>query len=157
MSDLRMPDLNSVIIAGRVTRDPELKYTSGNKPFLKLSIANSRRFKTDDGYQEQSTFVDVTVFGAMAEYVAKGTAKGHAVIVEGRLSQSEWTDKDGARRTKLEVIASRVVPLEWHGSAKDGARPQAATQEPPRATQAAPPPRQPDDSRGNFVEDDLPF
>lgn len=116
MSDVRVPDLNRVIIAGRLTRDPELKYTAGNKPFCKLSVVNSRRYKPSEGgdWQEVATFVEVTTWGPQAEYIAKGLTKGRPVIVEGRLKQSEWEDKaTGQKRSRIEIDAERVTPLDW--------------------------------------------
>lgn len=116
MSDLRMPDLNKVFVAGRLTRDPELKYTSAGKPFCRLSVANSRRYRPREGaeWQEITTFVEVSVWGPQAEYVGQKLGKGRPVIVEGRLRTSEWEDKaTGQKRSRLEVDAERVTPLDW--------------------------------------------
>lgn len=127
MSDVRVPDLNRVIIAGRLTRDPELKYTAGNKPFCKLSVVNSRRYKQASevgDWQEVATFVEITIWGPQAEYIAN-LCKGRPVIVEGRLKQSEWEDKaTGQKRSRIEIDAERVTPLDWEdkgGGAGSGA------------------------------------
>ena len=94
MSDVRVPDINRVIVAGRLTRDVELKQTSGGKPFAKLAIVNSRRYKPQNSseWQEIATFIDVTLWGPGAESIAK-LGKGRPVLVEGALSMSEWEDK----------------------------------------------------------------
>lgn len=148
MSDLRVPDLNHITIAGRLTRDPELKYTNAGKPVCKLSIANSRYYKDRDGQRtEETTFVDVTAWGPMAEWIGQRLTKGRPVIVEGRLRMQEWEDRaTGQKRSKLDIDASRVTPLDWDddkgGGARAGTRPQSNT------------------SRGNdepIPEDDIPF
>jgi single-strand DNA-binding protein len=115
MSDVRVPDLNRVIIAGRLTRDVELKHTSSGKPMAKFSVANSRRYKAQGAseYTEVSVFVECICWGVGAEYIAK-LGKGRPVIVEGRLIQSEWEDKaTGQKRSRIEIDAERVTPLDW--------------------------------------------
>jgi single-strand DNA-binding protein len=105
-----------VIIAGRLTRDPELKYTTSGKPYCKISVANSRRFRARDGaeWQEETTFVEVTIWGPYAESVGQKLGKGRPVLVEGRLRTSEWEDKaTGQKRSRLEINAERVTPLDW--------------------------------------------
>lgn len=123
MSDLRMPDLNKVIVAGRITRDPELKYTNSNRAFCRLSVANSRRYRLKEGsdWQEETTFIDVVVWGPQAEYVGQRLGKGRPVLVEGRLRTSEWEDRQtGQKRSKLEVNAERVTPLDWEENKSGG-------------------------------------
>lgn len=123
MSDLRMPDLNKVIVAGRITRDPELKYTNANRAFCRLSVANSRRYRVKEGsdWQEETTFIDVVVWGPQAEYVGQRLGKGRPVLVEGRLRTSEWEDRQtGQKRSKLEVNAERVIPLDWEDNKSGG-------------------------------------
>lgn len=127
MGDLRVPDLNKVLIAGRLTRDPELRYTQSNLPYCKLGLANTRFYKTKDGNRNEETlFVDVAVWGPMAEWIGEKLKKGRAVLVEGRLLSNDWEDKEtGQKRSKLEIRADRVVPLEWdedRGGGSGGAR-----------------------------------
>jgi single-strand DNA-binding protein len=151
MGDLRVPDLNQVIIAGRLTRDPELKYTSGGQAYCKVGVANSRFYKDKNGQrQEVTTFVDVTVWGPQAEFVGERLRKGRAVIVEGRLQTSEWEDKTtGQKRSKLDVNGQRIVPLEWDddGNRGGGAQSRSASRPEP----SAPPMEEP------VPEDDIPF
>jgi single-strand DNA-binding protein len=115
MADLRLPDLNKVFIAGRLTRDPELRYTQSNMAYCKLGLANTRYYKGKDGNRNEETlFVDVTVWGQPAEWIGERLKKGRAVIVEGRLRSSEWEDKEtGQKRSRMEINADRVTPLEW--------------------------------------------
>lgn len=120
MSELRVPDLNHVFIAGRITRDPELRYISGsNTPYCRLGIANTRYFrdKNTGERKEETCFVDVTVWGAQAEFVGERLKKGRPVLVEGRLRSSEWEDQaTGQRRTRIGITATRVNPLDWDDS-----------------------------------------
>ncbi len=153
MGDLRLPDLNQVLIAGRLTRDPELKYTSGGQAYCKVGVANSRYFKDKNGQrQEATTFVDVTVWGQSAEYVGQRMRKGRAVLVEGRLQTSEWEDKQtGQKRSKLDITAQRVSPLEWDEDRSGGG---ASAPRPARAEQEPTPPPPMDEP---VPEDDIPF
>ena len=114
-SNVRVPDLNLTITAGRLTRDPELKYTSGGMAYLKSAVATTRYWKDKSGQrQEETTFVDFTLWGQQAEWAAENLMKGSPVIVEGRLRTNEWEDRQtGQKRSKLEVAAERVKPLEW--------------------------------------------
>ncbi len=148
-SKIRVPEINRIIVAGRLTRDPELVYTHARKPICKCSVANSRRFRVDgkDGWQEETTFFEVVIFGPMAEGIGKRGAKGHPVLVEGRMRLNEWEDKQtGQKRSRLELVAERISPLEWHGTGKvdDGtaSRPAAQTQS---------------NDEGYEAEDDIPF
>lgn len=122
MADLRLPDLNKVLIAGRLTRDPELRYTAGNIPLCKLGIANSRYYKKQDGTRaEETTFVDVTCWRGMAEYVGERLKKGRPVLVEGRLRYDSWEDKNtGQTRSRIEIQADRVTPLDWEDNSPGG-------------------------------------
>jgi single-strand DNA-binding protein len=110
-----MPDLNKVMLAGRLTRDAELKYVSTGTAVTKMGIAVSRKFKTKTGeMREETLFVNVTIWGASAEYCGEYLKKGMPVIVEGRLTSSEWEDKQtGQRRTAIEVTAERVQQIAW--------------------------------------------
>ncbi len=125
MSDLRMPDLNSVTIAGRMARDPELRYTQNGKPWATCALCNTRYYKGADGERKEETvFVDFTVWGPAAEYVGK-LKKGRPVLVEGGLQANEW-EKDGVKHTRLRINAHRVTPLDWE--------PREGAQDTPRAT-----------------------
>lgn len=137
MSDLRMPDLNTVTIAGRLTYEPELKHTAGGKPYCRFSIANTRYFKGSDGERKEETaFINGILWGPPAEWLAQKVGKGRPVIVEARLQSNEWTDKDGVKRRELSLNATKVTPLDW---------PEKAEQRPAQQARSAQP-----------VQDDLP-
>lgn len=115
MSDFRMPDVNRVEIAGRLTRDPELRYLQQGTPVCSFSVAVSKKFKTKSGEtKEDSLFADVTSWGSAGEWISENIKKGHPVLVEGELKRREWEDKaTGQKREKLCITAKRVQALTW--------------------------------------------
>lgn len=115
MSDLRMPDVNKVLLAGRLTRDPELRYLPSGVPVCKMGLAVSRNFRTKEGERREETmFINVTAWRATAEYCGQRLKKGRPLLVEGRLRSDEWEDKTtGQKRTSIEVQAERVQQLDW--------------------------------------------
>jgi len=110
--------INRVVISGNLTRDPELRATSGGMPVLGMRMAvNDRRKNQQTGeWEDVPNYVDVTVFGARGEALSRFLSKGSKVAVEGKLRWSEWESQQGERRNKLEVIADEVEFL----SARDG-------------------------------------
>lgn len=115
MSDLRVPDLNRVFIAGRLTRDPELKYTSTGRAYCRFGIANTRYYKSKDGERrEETTFVSASVWDKQAEWVGERLRKGRPVLVEGGLRSYDIEDKNsGQKVSRIELNAQRVTPLDW--------------------------------------------
>ncbi len=122
MSDLRVPDLNNVVIAGRLTRDPELKYVSSGRAVCRISIANTRFYKDKNGERKEDTsFIDATVWDKYAEFVGEKLKKGRPVIVEGRLKSDSWEDKaSGQKRSKIEIAAQRITVLDWDENGRGG-------------------------------------
>ena len=101
--------INRVNISGNLTRDPELRQTQGGMAILSLGVAvNDRRKNAQTGeWEDVHNFVDCVVFGTRAEKLAQYLAKGTKVAIEGKLRWSQW-EKDGARRSKLEVIVDEI-------------------------------------------------
>lgn len=101
---------NIVILAGRLTRDVELRQTPAGKAVAEVSIANNRKFTTESGEtSEETTFVDVTVWGRTAETTAEYCKTGSPVLITGRLSLDIWDDKEtGEKRRKMRVVAERI-------------------------------------------------
>ncbi len=119
--DIRVPELNQVLIAGRLTRDPELRFTQKGQGVCPLSIAVNRRLKdpaTGD-WKDDVVFVPVTVWGPAAERCKEKLKKGSPVVIEGRLTASEYTDKTGQKRKEMKVTARRVQ-LMAHDAAEGG-------------------------------------
>ncbi len=149
MADLRMPDLNRVLLAGRLTRDPELRYTPSNLAVCRLGLAVTRYYKSRDGERKEDTlFVDVTLWDRQAEYAGQRLRQGAPILVEGRLKSDSWEDKaTGQKRTRLEVVAMRIQELAWAGDrAPAGPGPGSEPEREARASQDEPIP-----------EDDIPF
>ena len=98
-------NLNSVQLAGNLTRDPELRHTSGGQAVVEASIAINRKWRTDAGEdREEVTFVGLIIWGKSAETFARMMQKGCGVFVQGRLTQQQWDDKaTGQKREKTKV------------------------------------------------------
>ena len=139
--------LNRVILIGRVTRDPELRYTSSGNPVLNMTVAVDRQFTNQQGERE-ADFIDVVAWNKQAENCANYLNKGRLVAVEGRLQIRSYEDSQGNRRRVAEVVANNVrfLPDGKNGGGRKN------------AAEAAPPPD--DDPFGDnapFNEDDIPF
>lgn len=107
---------NTVTLVGNVTRDPELRYTSGGRGVVSFGLAVNRRWqnKASNEWEEQTSFFDVTAWGTLGENVAASLTKGSRAIVYGRLEQRSWDTPEGEKRTKIEVIADEIGPsLRW--------------------------------------------
>lgn len=108
-----MSSFNRVIIAGNLTRDPELKQLNNNQSVCRLGLASNRQYKnrsTGDMVQEVC-YVDIDVWGPQAESCSQYLQKGRPVLVEGRLKFDSWKDNEGQTRSKHSIVADRVVFL----------------------------------------------
>lgn len=109
-----MTTSNDITVAGGLTRDPELRYGAGGGAVAPFSIACGRRYQKNGEWVEDTSFFDCVAFGALGEHVAASLRKGDRVIVSGRLEQQTWDDRDGNKRSKLQVIADEVgASLKW--------------------------------------------
>lgn len=100
--------LNHITIMGRLTRDPELRYTSAGTPVASFSLAVDRDFAPKDGGEKQTDFIDCVAWRQTGEFVSKYFQKGSMAIVTGRLQIRDWQDKEGNKRRSAEVIADNV-------------------------------------------------
>jgi len=103
-----MASLNSVILLGNLTRDPEVRYTPSGTPVARLGLAVNNRVKQGDEWKDDPCFIDVTVFGKQAESCGEYLSKGQPVLIEGRLQYRTWESPEGQKRSKHEVVAFRV-------------------------------------------------
>lgn len=109
-----MANLNKVMIIGNVTRDPEIKYTPKGSAVVDIGIAVNRTFTPEGGERrEETTYIDVTLWGRTAETAAEYCKKGRSVYVEGRLQLDSWEDKaSGQKRSKLRVVGENYQLLD---------------------------------------------
>ena len=120
-----MANLNKVMLLGNLTRDPELRHTPKGSAVADLGIAVNRKIQDGNGgWKDETTFVDVTVWGSSAENAHKYLSKGRGVFIEGRLQMDTWDDKTtGQKRSKLKVVADNVQFLpDGKGGGGGGAR-----------------------------------
>ena len=105
-----MANLNKVMLIGNLTRDPELRYTPKGTAVADIGMAINRVWNNDSGQkQEETTFVDVTLWGRQAELAEKYLGKGRGVYIEGRLQLDTWDDKEtGKKRSKLKVVGENL-------------------------------------------------
>lgn len=133
MADLRLPEQNTVLLTGRLTRDADLKYTASGTAMCRFSIAVNRRYKDPKSgeWKDDTAFVDISVWREAAERCGKILKKGSPVHVEGSLNSYQVEGKeDGVKRTKLEVRARRVQILEKTSSAAVSGAGEPASQDP---------------------------
>jgi single-strand DNA-binding protein len=153
-----MANFNKVILAGNLTRDPELRYTPKGSAVTEIGLAINRSWKTESGEnKEEVTFVDVVAYGRTAEVIAQYLKKGRPLLVEGRLKLDTWDDKQtNQKRSKLRVVCDNFQFLDSGRTGEGGAAPPAPPR--PRAAASAPPPPQAAEGEdGPPEEDDVPF
>jgi single-strand DNA-binding protein len=136
-----MANFNKVILAGNLTRDPQLSFLPDNTPVCECGIAVNRKWRTPDGQnREEVCFVDFSIFRRQAETFNQYMTKGRSVLIEGYLKYRQWDAKDGTKRNKLSVIVHNFQFLGEPGGNRAGggaygARPAGA---PARAPASAP-------------------
>ncbi|SHK41006.1 single-stranded DNA-binding protein [Thermocrinis minervae] len=100
--------LNKVLIIGRLTGDPTFQYLPSGAKVAEFTLAYNRRYKVGEEWKEESHFFDVRAYGRLAEDLPTKLSKGYLVVVEGRLTQHRWIDKEGNKRSKVRIIAESV-------------------------------------------------
>jgi single-strand DNA-binding protein len=107
---------STVTIVGNLTRDPEIRYTTGGAAKASFGVAVSRRWQNrqSNEWEEQTSFFNVVCWREMAENVAESLGKGSRVVVSGRLEQRSWETENGEKRSVVEIVADEVGPsLRW--------------------------------------------
>ncbi|HIE98573.1 MAG TPA: single-stranded DNA-binding protein [Planctomycetes bacterium] len=115
-----MASFNKVILVGNLTRDPEVRYTTGGTAVTEVSLAVNRQWtdRSTNERKEETTFVEVTLWGRTAEIAGEYLSKGRPCLIEGRLQLDQWEDKEtGKKRSKLKVVGDTLQLL---GSRGDG-------------------------------------
>jgi single-strand DNA-binding protein len=113
-------DFNKVILLGRLTRDPELRYTPNGVAVTDLGLAVNRSWGSGADQKKETLFVDITVWQRAAENCAEYLKKGSEVLIEGRLVLESWQGNDGQKRNKLKVVANTVQFLRRAGDGSGG-------------------------------------
>lgn len=99
--------LNHIVIMGRLTRNPELRYTNSGTPVASFTVAVDRDYKNDKD-ERAVDFIDVVAWGKSGEFVAKNFQKGQQAAVDGRLQIRNWTDNEGNKRKAAEIVANSI-------------------------------------------------
>lgn len=112
-----MSNFNKVLLMGRLTRDPELRYTPQGTAVSEIGLAVNREYTAGNERRKDTTFVDITFWARQAEIICQYLKKGDPLFVEGRLSLHTWETQDGQRRSKLRVVAEN---FQFVGGRSDG-------------------------------------
>ena len=137
-----MANFNKVILAGNLTRDPELRYTPKGMAIAKVGLAINRKWKSETGeMKEEATFVDVDAFGKTAETIGQYLKKGRPILIEGRLRYETWEDKQTKqKKSKRGVVLENFQFLDSGGGRGDGGGASEVPSSRPAATSPAPAP-----------------
>ncbi len=120
MADLKMPEMNSVIIAGNLTKDPVFRQTTNGTPVVNFTVASNRKFR-DSGsqWQEDVCYVGIVAWNKLADSCRDRLKKGSAVLVDGELQSRNWKTDDGHNRSIVEIKARRIQFLNKRGRLSD--------------------------------------
>ena len=147
-----MASMNSVILLGNVTRDPELRSTPQGTAVATFGLAVNRRYRQEDQQKEEVCFVDIVTFGRQAETASAYLRKGSLALIEGRLQWRSWETAEGQKRSKHEVIANNVQFMPRGSGGHNGETEQPARPAAPSRADAHPP-RSPSPGGGGHFED----
>jgi single-strand DNA-binding protein len=114
-----MASFNRVVLLGNLTRDIELRYIGNGTAVTDVGLAVNDRVKKNDQWVDETTFVDITLWGRTAEVANEYLSKGSSVLIEGRLKMESW-EKDGQKRTKLKVVGERMQMVGGKGGGGGG-------------------------------------
>jgi len=153
-------NINKVLLAGRLTRDPELKFTPKGTALANVGLAVNRVWTNEAGEKkEEVTFVDIEAWGKTAEVMGQYLKKGRSVFIEGRLKFEQWDDKQsGQKRSKLKVVCDQFQFLDSDPNRPAQGERAAGSAAPsrPASSAAQPPPAEPDEAPAE-PHDDVPF
>lgn len=120
MAEFKMPELNAVVIAGNLTKDPIFRQTTNGTPVVNFSIASNRRFRDkNEDWKEDVCYVGVVAWNRLAESCRDKLRKGNAVLVDGELQSRTFKTEDGNNRTIVEIKARRIQFLNKRIGAND--------------------------------------
>ncbi|OHD69597.1 MAG: hypothetical protein A2W19_00900 [Spirochaetes bacterium RBG_16_49_21] len=140
-------DLNKAILVGRLTKDPELRYTQSGTAVCSFSIANNRTYTAGGEKKEQVSYFNCVAWAKAGEIIAEYCKKGQRIGIEGRLQQRSWDDQEGKRRYTVEIVVDNFQFLSGR---------QETVSEAPTETPAGSP-ESPPDTGNPFSDEDVPF
>ena len=152
-----MMGFNKVILVGNLTRDPEVRYIPSGTAVADIGLAVNRQWtdRTTNTRKEETTFVDITLWGRTAEIAGEYLSKGRSVLIEGRLQLDQWEDREsGQKRSKLKVIGENMQMLGARGDSGGGS---ASHPEPPESAQQTAEAFYESPSDGDAPPDEVPF
>lgn len=115
-------EINTVVISGNLTRDPELRSTASGTSVCSLRIAHNSRYKDGNDWKDRTHYFDVTIWKGVGEWVSKNLSKGDKIVAHGKLEWREWSDKEGNKRQSVDITAFSIVPAPKDGSGGGGGR-----------------------------------
>ena len=147
-----MPNLNKVLLMGRLTREPEMRSTPSGKTVCQFGLAVNRIYNNSNGErQEETTFVDVEAWGRQAETISKYVTKGNPLFIEGRLKLDTWENKEGEKRSRMKVVLENMQLISQRG--EGGGYSQSDSAPPARESS----PASASTSKSEDIEEDVPF
>jgi single-strand DNA-binding protein len=157
-----MANVNKVILIGNVTRDPEVKFTPKGSAVTDVSLAINRNYTLDNGEKrEETTFVDIELWGRLAEIAGEYAKKGRPIYIEGRLRMDSWEDKtSGQKRSRMKVVGENLQLLGGRPSgspSSSGGDQEGGGYSEPRTTQRPQRPAPPQQAPSSEPDDDIPF
>ncbi|MFZ1083155.1 MAG: single-stranded DNA-binding protein [Candidatus Kryptoniota bacterium] len=146
MADLKMPEINSALIAGNLTRDPVFRKTTNGTAVVNFTLASNRKFR-DSGskWQEDVCYIGIVAWNKLADSCRDRLKKGSAVLIDGELQSRNWKTDDGHNRSIVEIKARRIQFLNKNGRTSDISPAQIREEEPTTFT---------DDSFDRFLSSD---
>jgi single-strand DNA-binding protein len=155
-----MASVNKVILIGNLTRDPEIKYTPKGTAVTDIGLAVNRFIPASEGGEkrEETTFIDVTLWGRTAEVAHEYAKKGRPIYVEGRLQMDSWEDKaTGQKRSKLKVVGENIQLLGSRDGGGGGSRSSGGDYDDAPPSRPAPRSSAPSRPAAEPEDDDIPF
>lgn len=149
-----MPSFNKVVLIGRLTRDPEMRYTTSGLAVCSFTIAVDRRFKSQSG-EKQTDFFRCSAWRQSAEFVSNYVTKGKLVAVEGRIEMNKFTGQDGIEKQSADIVCDQVELLESNREQGEGGGGYSGSQSTPAAPRQPAAGGQADSGNGYYPDDEM--
>jgi single-strand DNA-binding protein len=152
-------DINRVFLIGRLTKDPELRYTQGGTSIASFSVANNRTYTSQNERKEMVSFFNCIAWGKPGEVIAQHCKKGQRIGIEGRLQQRSWQDQNGGKRNTVEIVVENFQFLSG-GAGQPGensSQPSIGSDEAPVPSAQYYAPSDADSGPQHFSDEDIPF